>query len=136
MTAAAVPESMITWSGTRHKVGDWNVRGWYVPPCNHDYHLEPSDQRTRPHKRDCKRCFPPAEDFGSDTLTDLERARSVAVALEQELAELQQRVDEVLTLCGKAEPHVLGSGCHAPFAVGGGLVDADRVRSLLAGDAS
>lgn len=92
------PETMITWSGTRHKVVGVEMRhGWFTAACSNGIEMnreqQPGATMGRPHKRDCLRCFPTAADvaaadFGSDTLADLERARSWAVRLEQQNAAL------------------------------------------------
>lgn len=65
-----LPETMITWSGTRHIVGarkasGWGGRPWYVAKCSSPTTLHPSHQDRRELKR-CVKCFPVAKHVGPD----------------------------------------------------------------------
>lgn len=68
-----------------------------------------------------------APDFGSDTLTDIERARTVAVELEQRDAELSRRIAELLS-------SDTGIAVHENTNEGTRFVNTLR-QILLAGDA-
>jgi hypothetical protein len=91
------PETMVSWSGTRHLVGTehratWGI--WFSPVCNTPAELSP-DEQDRPHRKDCRRCFPVSTDETPNAA--LESARSIAAKLEAENAELIAFVEKIAT---------------------------------------
>jgi hypothetical protein len=61
-------ESMVTWLGVRHRVGDKGIGStrhggpWFKGACSEAVTLDPENQpggkRPRDRKQDCPRCFP------------------------------------------------------------------------------
>lgn len=87
--------SMLTRSGTRHRIGAPAGPGRRETKCGTGWLYEAEQLRTG-ERRECKICFPTASsDFASSTLTDMQeltderdQARDIAVRLEQENARM------------------------------------------------
>lgn len=69
----AEPETMISWSGTQHKVGrrerraGYNGRGYWRlwAACNSSLTEFSNIGQDEPPQRNCKRCFPPTASLGA-----------------------------------------------------------------------